>query len=169
MSGAAVPPHPGLAERLRTGFAAGRDAQLGAGLRSVQPGRSGRALPFRPERTQQDGSLHAGVLTTIEDGAAGFAAFTPMPADQRVRTVELEINLLAPACGARAFARGEVVRAGRTPTVTRAEVAARGRGRRSRLAFFWPRCQQATLIALRPAGAWPGGRGCRGRPATFGG
>jgi len=46
-----------------------------------------------------------------------------MPADASLVTVEYKINILAPARGA-LVARGEVVRPGRTLTVTRGEVYA---------------------------------------------
>lgn len=149
MSGAVVPPDPGFAERVRTSFSAqGVMRHLGAELQLVEPGRCVVALPFRAELTQQDGFFHAGVLTTIADSAAGYAAFTLMPADARVLTVELKINLLAPARGARAIARGEVVRAGRTLTVTRAEVVVTREGAEVAVALL-----QATMIALRPGGS----------------
>lgn len=101
-----VPPDPGFAERVRTSFSAqGVMRHLGAELQPVAPGRCVVALPCRAELTQQDGFFHAGVLTTVADSAAGYAAFTPMPAVARVLTVELEINLPAPARGRSPVAR----------------------------------------------------------------
>jgi acyl-coenzyme A thioesterase PaaI-like protein len=44
-----------------------------------------------------------------------------MPNDAEVLTVELKVNLLAPASGDRIVAEGEVVRAGGTLTVCRGE------------------------------------------------
>ena len=45
-----------------------------------------------------------------------------MAADEGVLTVELKINLLAPARGERLIARGRVERAGRRLTVARSDV-----------------------------------------------
>jgi len=59
----------------------------------------------------------------IADTACGYAAFSLMPADASLVTVEYKINILAPARGA-LVARGEVIRPGRTLTVTRGEVYA---------------------------------------------
>ena len=47
-----------------------------------------------------------------------------MPADSSILTVEVKINLLAPAAGERFLARGTVVRPGRSLTVSQLEVLA---------------------------------------------
>jgi acyl-coenzyme A thioesterase PaaI-like protein len=57
------------------------------------------------------------------DSACGYAALTLMPDEAEVLTVELKVNLLAPASGA-SLAEGEVVRAGRTLTVCRGDAHA---------------------------------------------
>jgi uncharacterized protein (TIGR00369 family) len=81
-------------------------------------------LPFRADLTQQDGFLHAGVITTVADSAAGYAAYTLMPAGSRVLSIEFKVNLLRPARGELFLARAEVIKAGRTLTVVRADVFA---------------------------------------------
>lgn len=97
-------------------------AYLGAELSSVSPGRCEIKLPYRDELTQQNGYFHAGIIATIADSAAGYAGLTVMPADAGVLSVEYKINLLAPADGELLIARGEVVRAGRTLVICRADV-----------------------------------------------
>jgi acyl-coenzyme A thioesterase PaaI-like protein len=52
-----------------------------------------------------------------------------MGADDGVLTVEYKLNLMAPADGELLIARGEVLRPGRTLTVTRAEVVVVKNGR----------------------------------------
>jgi uncharacterized protein (TIGR00369 family) len=64
------------------------------------------------------------VNTTIADSASGYAAFSLMPAEASVLTVEYKVNLLAPARGDRFVARGRVVKPGRTLTVCAADVVA---------------------------------------------
>src|SRR3954452_9244972 len=92
------PPDPDYAARARASFAAqGVMRHLGARLTLVEPGRCVVELPFRPELTQQDGFFHAGVATTPVTPPCRYAAFTLMPAGTRVLTVELKMNLLAPA------------------------------------------------------------------------
>jgi len=120
-----TPRDPDYAARVARGFAAqGFMALLGADLVSVAPGAVEIALPLRPELSQHHGYAHAGASWAIADTAAGFAAQTLMAASDGVLTVELKINLLAPAQGARLIARGRVERAGRRLTVARADVVA---------------------------------------------
>lgn len=94
---------------------------MGAELVHIATGEIDIELPFRVELTQQHGYLHAGVVTTLVDSACGFAAFTLMPADAAVLTVEFKVNLIAPAEGHTMVARGRVVRAGRNITVCNGE------------------------------------------------
>jgi acyl-coenzyme A thioesterase PaaI-like protein len=63
-------------------------------------------------------------VTTIADSAAGYAAFSLMPAGSRVLSVEFKINLLRPAQGLTFVARGEVIKPGMTLTEVRADVFA---------------------------------------------
>jgi len=95
---------------------------IGAGLSLVEPGVVEIALPYRADLLQQDGYLHAGIITTIADSACGYAAYTLMPADSNVLSVEFKVNLLRPAQGETFVARAEIIKAGRTLTVVRADV-----------------------------------------------
>jgi uncharacterized protein (TIGR00369 family) len=100
---------------------------IGAEMTRVAPGEVTIELPFRDGLAQQNGFLHAGVVTAIADSACGYAAQTLMPAGKDVLTVEFKLNLLAPAVGDRFIAVATVVRAGRTLTVVRADVHAGGK------------------------------------------
>lgn len=116
------PVDPGFEARVRESFARQRAMEtLGARLLRVAGGEVEVELPFRPDLTQQHGFLHAGVVTTVLDSACGYAAFTLMPADAAVLSIEFKVNLLAPARGERLVARARVVRAGRTVTVCTAD------------------------------------------------
>ena len=97
---------------------------LGAEATVVEPGHVVIELPFRADLCQQNGLLHAGVLTSVADSACGYAALTLMPAGSDVLSVEFKVNLLAPGRGDRFRADAKVVRAGRTLTVCQAEVVA---------------------------------------------
>ena len=89
---------PLFASRVRASFARQKVLHtIGASLTVVEPGAVEIALPFREDLTQQHGFLHAGIVATILDSACGYAAFSLMPADQAVLSVEDKINLLAPA------------------------------------------------------------------------
>ena len=116
---------PDYEQRVRESFAQqGLLATLGAELRSVEPGAVEIEVPFSPGLTQQDGFFHAGVSIAILDSACGYSAFTLMAPGTRVLTVELKVNLLAPAVGDHLQARGEVIRPGRNLTVCRGDAYA---------------------------------------------
>src|SRR6266850_1577375 len=122
-----APADPHFAARIRASF--GRQnamTLIGATLASVAPGAVEIALPFRDDLTQQKGYLHGGIIGMIADSAAGYAAYSLMPADCSLVTVEYKMNILTPATSS-LIARGEVVKAGRTLTVARAEVYAEDR------------------------------------------
>ena len=92
-------------------------ATLGATLASVEPGRVVITMAHRDTLTQQHGYLHAGMLSAALDSACGYAAFSLMPADAAVLTIEFKINLLAPALGPLFRLEGQVLKAGRTISV----------------------------------------------------
>jgi len=102
---------------------------LGAQLGGLKPGYCEIALPYREDLCQQDGFFHAGVTSTIADSAGGYAAYSLMPANSRVLTVEFKINLIAPAQGERLLACGTVRKAGRTLTITLVDVFAVSAGK----------------------------------------
>jgi uncharacterized protein (TIGR00369 family) len=83
----------------------------------LEPGDIELAMPYSDCYTQQHGFVHAGIVATALDSACGYAAFSLMPADAAVLTVEFKINLVAPAKGERFLFGARVVKAGRTITV----------------------------------------------------
>jgi uncharacterized protein (TIGR00369 family) len=137
-----MPADEAYRNRVREDFARQRFMQwIGAVLERVEPGVVAIGLPFREELTQQDGYLHAGVITTIADSACGYAAYSLMPPGANVLSVEFKVNLLRPAQGESFLAEATVLKAGATLTVTRCDVYAR-QGQQSRLVAS----MQATMI-----------------------
>ena len=135
---------PDFASRVRRSFGRQRAmALIGASLTLVESGHVEIELPYREDLTQQKGYVHGGIVGMIADSACGYAAFTLMPATSSLVTVEYKINLLAPAVGERLLARGEVIKPGRTLSVTRAEVYARQGGKTVQVAAM-----QQTLMML---------------------
>ena len=119
-----APADPHFASRIRESFNRQRAMMLiGATLVTTAPGAVEIMLPFRDDLTQQKGYIHGGIIGMIADTACGYAAFSLMPAECSLVTVEYKINILAPAMGS-LTARGEVVKPGRTLTIARAEVYA---------------------------------------------
>lgn len=113
-------------KRVRESFARQHAMRLiDASLSRVEPGAVDIMLPYRQDLTQQNGYIHAGILTMIADSAAGYAAYTLMPADSEVLSVEFKVNLLRPATGEMFTAEARVLKAGKTLTVTRCDVYGR--------------------------------------------
>ena len=119
------PQDPEFQQRVRASFARQRVMQtLNVDLVRVEPGEIELAMPYDPAFTQQHGFTHAGIITTALDSACGYAAFSLMPPDAAVLTVEFKTNLLAPARGERFLFRARVVKPGKTITVCEAQALA---------------------------------------------
>jgi uncharacterized protein (TIGR00369 family) len=117
------PRNPSFAEEIKESFAKQTIMKLiGAELGRVKPGVVEISLPFRSDLVQQHGYLHAGIVTTIADTACGYAAYSLMPPNSEVLSVEFKVNLLRPPKGETFLASAEVVKAGKTLTVVRADV-----------------------------------------------
>jgi uncharacterized protein (TIGR00369 family) len=139
-----TPPNPDFENYLRQRFTLQKAMQtIGATLGEVYPGEVHIDLPFHEKLTQQDGFLHAGIVTTIVDSACGYAAFTLMPVGSRVLSVEFKVNLMSPAVGDHFVAIGKVIKPGRTITVCSGEVFAY-QGEESKLVAL----MQATMIRI---------------------
>src|ERR1041384_7740884 len=117
------PRNPAFAEEIKQSFAKQTMMGLiGAELSRIEPGVIEITLPYRADMTQQHGYLHAGIVTTIADTASGYAAYSLMPPNSEVLSVEFKVNLLRPAKGVKFIAVAEVVKSGKTLTVVRADV-----------------------------------------------
>jgi uncharacterized protein (TIGR00369 family) len=116
---------------------------LGISIARLEPGEVDLAMPYSAALTQQNGFIHAGVITAGLDTACGIAAFTLMPANSDILTVEFKTNLLAPARGERFLFRARVVKPGRTLTVCEAQAFAAHDGAENLIATM-----TGTLMAL---------------------
>jgi len=140
------PLNPSFAKEVERSFARQPIMNLiGASLSLVEPGVVEITLPYRADLAQQDGYLHAGIVTTIADSACGYAAYSLMPAGSRVLSVEFKVNLLRPAQGETFVARAEVIKAGKTLTFVSADVWGVGDDAQKTLVAT----MQATMICLR--------------------
>lgn len=116
---------------------------LGISIARLEPGEVDLSMPYSTAFTQQNGFVHAGIITAGLDNACGIAAFTLMPAGSDILTVEFKTNLLAPARGDRFSFRAHVVKSGRTLTVCEAQAFAQSDGIESLIATM-----TGTLMAL---------------------
>jgi len=139
------PPEPDYEKRIRTSFERQQVMQLlDARLTKVLPGEVHIELPYNSKVTQQHGYVHAGIITTIVDSACGYAAYSRMPADASVLSVEFKVNFLHPAKGEYFVGIGKVVKSGSTLTVCSGEMLAFNQGECQVVAMM-----QATMIRTK--------------------
>ena len=95
---------------------------IGADLTRIEPGRVEAALALGQQHQQQRGFAHGGLVATMADLAAGFAALTLVAEGVGVVTADLKVSYLNPGVGARIKAIGWVLKAGRRLHFCEAEV-----------------------------------------------
>jgi len=139
------PQDPSFRDRVRASFARQHVMQtLRIGIVRLEPGEIELTMPYEVAYTQQHGFVHAGIVTTALDSACGYAAFSLMPAEAAVLTVEFKTNLLAPAKGDQFLFRGRVIRPGKTITVCEAQALSVAGDNKERLVAT----MTGTLMAL---------------------
>ena len=79
-------------------------------------------LEIGPAHRQQDGFIHAGVMATMADHTAGYAAFTLVSEKYRVLTIEFKINFLKPASGEMVVCKARILKEGKLVMVAESEV-----------------------------------------------
>lgn len=122
---------------------------LGISLSNVGAGELELRMPYDARFSQQNGFLHAGVVSAALDTACGLASYTLMPANADILTVEFKINMLAPAKGQSFRFVGKVVKPGRTLVVAEGRAFAHDSGKEKLVATM-----SATMMTmLRDAAA----------------
>ena len=115
-------------EFLKNDYSQGFPAFCGFEVKRVDHGVFDTSLRIRPEHRQQDGFVHAGVMATIADHTAGYAAYTTVSEKYRILTIEFKINYLRPAMGDTITCRSRVISGGRKVIVSESEIYAEHRG-----------------------------------------
>lgn len=95
---------------------------IGANLTRIEEGRVEAELTLQQQHQQHGGFAHGGLVATMADLAAGFAAVTLVPDGTGVVTVELKTSYLHPGVGQKLRAVGWVLKAGRRLHFCEAEV-----------------------------------------------
>ena len=95
---------------------------IGADLTRIEPGRIEAELVLGQQHQQQRGFAHGGLVATMADLAAGFAAVTLVPDGVGVVTSDLKVSYLNPGVGTHMKAIGWVLKAGRRLHFCEAEV-----------------------------------------------
>jgi uncharacterized protein (TIGR00369 family) len=95
---------------------------LGIALSGIGAGWFETVLPIQRFHLQHDGIVHGGVLATLADLGLALAAHTLVAAGERVVTVEFKINYLRAVIGASVRCRADVLRPGKSVTVSEASL-----------------------------------------------
>jgi len=107
---------------LKKDYVQGFPAFCGFEVERVEEGYFESRLWLRDDHKQQDGFVHAGVIATIADHTAGYSAFTLIPEDHRILTIEFKINYLKPAIGEEIVCRSKVINSGRKIILSESEI-----------------------------------------------
>ncbi len=84
-------------EHLEKDFSSGFIEFCGFKVLSIEYGKFASILQVQKVHIQQDGFIHAGVIASMADHTAGYAAFTTVAAEMRILTIEFKINFFKPA------------------------------------------------------------------------
>lgn len=107
---------------LKKDYRQGFPAFCGFDVTRVDRGVFETRLAVDAHHRQQDGFVHAGVMATMADHTAGYAAFTLVTEKERILTIEFKINYFKPAVGDTLLCRSRVVHAGKKIMVSESEV-----------------------------------------------
>jgi uncharacterized protein (TIGR00369 family) len=114
---------------LKRDYIQGFPAYCGFEVLRVAYGQFESNLKIRPDHRQQDGFVHAGVIATMADHTAGYAAYTTVSEDLRILTIEFKINYFRPATGDAVVCRSRVISNGKKIIVSESEVFSISEGR----------------------------------------
>lgn len=122
-----VPPNPAYRETTKEILLAMPFVKwLGLSFERIDPGEVEFSMPARSEITFDGKTIQAGPIGALLDFSGGAAAFTLVPAGVKLSTIDYSVKLLAPATGQRFIGRGQVLSAGKSLIVARADVFAHG-------------------------------------------
>ncbi|QTA82985.1 Phenylacetic acid degradation-related domain-containing protein [Desulfonema limicola] len=109
-------------EFLKKDFVQGFPGYCGFKVEYAGKGKFQTSIEIRPEHTQQDGFVHAGLIAAMADHTAGYSAFTTVSEEFRILTIEFKINFLKPAKGKNLICRSKVLNRGKTIIVAESEI-----------------------------------------------
>ncbi|MBI3134026.1 MAG: PaaI family thioesterase [Bacteroidetes bacterium] len=139
-----TPKDPDFEKRVQDSFARQKFMTfIHARLNKIEPGFCEIEIPFSENISQQHGFFHAGIIGTVADNAAGYAAYSLMSKTSSILTVEFKLNLISPADGELLIGNAHVLKYGRTLTICRSDVYSVKNGIRKLCA-----ASQSTLIEL---------------------
>ncbi|MHC2990555.1 thioesterase [Pontibacter sp. HJ8] len=97
---------------------------MGFKVTKIEVGRVEGELLLEQRHRQHKGFTHGGVIATLADIVAGFAAVSLVPKDHHVVTAEIKVSYFHPGLGDKLLAKGFVLKQGRKLNFCEAEVYA---------------------------------------------
>ncbi len=88
----------------------------------IETGLFESTLKVNENHKTQDNFIHAGVIATMSDHTAGYAAYTLVADDVRILTIEFKINFLKPAYGNVLKCKSEIISQGKQIIVAQSTV-----------------------------------------------
>ncbi|WP_276495770.1 PaaI family thioesterase [Pontibacter litorisediminis] len=95
---------------------------MGFTVTKIEEGRVEGELNLEQKHRQHKGFAHGGVIATLADIVAGFAAVSLVPKDHHVVTAEIKVSYFHPGLGDKLLAKGYVLKQGRKLNFCEAEV-----------------------------------------------
>ncbi|SIT78709.1 PaaI family thioesterase [Pontibacter indicus] len=95
---------------------------MGFEVTKIEEGRVEGELLLEQKHKQHKGFAHGGVIATLADIVAGFAAASLVPKGHHVVTAELKVSYFHPGVGDKLLAKGFVLKQGRKLNFCEAEV-----------------------------------------------
>ena len=95
---------------------------LGLTFKRIAPGEVEFLMPHSAEITYDGNALQAGPIGSLLDFSGATAAFTLAPAGVMLASIDYSVKLLSVAVGKQFVGRGQVISAGKSLTVARADV-----------------------------------------------
>ncbi len=109
-------------EFLKIDFQRGFVKFCGIRATKIEKGIFESSVQIGDQHKTQDNFVHAGLIATISDHTAGYAAYTLVPEDTRILSIEFKINFLKPACGSALQCKSEIISSGRQVIVAQSTV-----------------------------------------------
>ncbi len=88
----------------------------------IETGLFESTLKINENHKTQDNFIHAGLIATMSDHTAGYAAYTLVADDVRILTIEFKINFLKPAYGNVLKCKSEIISQGKQIIVAQSTV-----------------------------------------------
>ena len=95
---------------------------LGMKIVKLKPGYAELSLAYQKRLCQPYGFMHGGVIAALADTAAATSIHTLLKPEDKMVSIELKINYIAPVTKGKIFAGSKVIHLGRKTAVTDVDI-----------------------------------------------